>query len=182
MSQDKQTFTDPHTGEEVESTRLARSVGRMVAGLWLMLIAALTGTSIYGLIWLRAWRLIPWPDLGLVTALAPFLFTGVFAMMILFLCLRLIAILTDPGLDIIRGDRHTRWIHDRIARTQHRQRILRSQEQQDVPDTAISRAQPPGEPQPTDAALSIADKTEEAEHLTASTTEEDTADQVPLRQ
>ena len=59
-------------------------------------------------------------------------------------------------------------------RAQHRRRILRGQDDQDVPDTAISRAEPPGEPTPTDAALSLADSTEETEHLTSDVETEDT--------
>ena len=66
-------------------------------------------------------------------------------------------------------------IHDSIARHQHhrRQRVLRSQDDQAVPDTAISRAQPPSEPAPTDAALSLANGPDETEHLSVSI-EEDT--------
>ena len=72
-------------------------------------------------------------------------------------------------------------VHDSIARAQHRrrQRLLRSKEHQHVPDTAISRAQPPGEPQATDASLSLTDSTDGADHLTVSMTEEVTEDQVP---
>ena len=44
--------------------------------------------------------------------------------------------------------------HQHQHRRRRRKRILRSKEHQHVPDTAISRAQSPGEPQPTDAALS----------------------------
>ena len=67
-----------------------------------------------------------------------------------------------------RSDNLRQRFHDTIARAQRRwrQRILRRKEHQDVPDTAISRAQPPGEPQPTDAALSITDDPEETARLT----------------
>ena len=43
-----------------------------------------------------------------------------------------------------------------------------------TPGGALSRAQPPGEPQATEAALSIADEPEETDRLTVS--EEDTAE------
>lgn len=67
-------------------------------------------------------------------------------------------------------------MHDRIARTQHRrrQRVLRSREHAEVPDGALSRAQPPVEPTPTDAALSRTDTTDEKDHLTTATEEETT--------
>ena len=66
-------------------------------------------------------------------------------------------------------------------RRQRRKRILRSKEHQHVPDTAISRAPPPGEPTPTDAALSRTDTTDEKERLTASTDHAAEAE-VPTRQ
>ena len=78
----------------------------------------------------------------------------------------------------VRNDRLIRWTHDAIARTQHRRRILRSQDHQDVPDGALSRVQPSSEPQPTDAALSVADSLDEPGQLTVS---EDIDDQVPVR-
>jgi len=65
-------------------------------------------------------------------------------------------------------------------RRRRRKRILRSKKHQHVPDTAISRAQPPDDPQPTDAALSLTDNTEGADHLTVSSTEEDTEDEVSV--
>ena len=46
MSEDKQTFTDPHTGEEMESTWLARS------GAWVMT------AGVIGLVMGLAWGLI----------------------------------------------------------------------------------------------------------------------------
>jgi len=55
-------------------------------------------------------------------------------------------------------------VHVGVARTQHFRhgRIVGSKEHQDVPDSALSRAQPPGDPEPTDTALSLADKEEES--------------------
>ena len=58
--------------------------------------------------------------------------------------------------------------HQHQHRRRRRKRILRSKEHPHVPDTAISRAQPPGEPEPTDAALSIAGSADEPGHLTIS--------------
>ena len=77
------------------------------------------------------------------------------------------------GVDRSRSNRWNRWVHDEIARRQHfhRQRVRRSEEHQDVPDTALSRAQPPGDPTPTDAALSVADTPDEKDRLAASTEE-----------
>jgi len=78
--------------------------------------------------------------------------------------------------------RSNQWVHDHIARYQHRrrQRLLRSREHVNVPDGALSRAQPPGKPTPTDAALSVADTTEEKDRLAAST--DTSTEEVPLRQ
>ena len=56
---------------------------------------------------------------------------------------------------------------------------LLAQEHVNVPDGALSRAQPPGEPTPTDAALSVADTPEEKDHLTASA-ETSTAEEAPV--
>jgi len=74
-------------------------------------------------------------------------------------------------------------IHDNIARTQHfrRQRLLQAQEQQGVPDTALSRVKPPGEPTPTDAALSLADTPEEKARLAAST-DTSAEEEVPVKE
>jgi hypothetical protein len=77
----------------------------------------------------------------------------------------------------------TRWVHDGIARQQHlrRQRLLKrrllEQEWAGVPDGALSRARPAGEPEPTAASLSLAElPAEDKPYLTASveaTTEEE---------
>jgi hypothetical protein len=61
-----------------------------------------------------------------------------------------------------------RTIHNTIARQQHfhRQRLLKrkllEEEWAGVPDGALSRAQPPGEPEPTAASLSRSEAPEEA--------------------
>ena len=77
-----------------------------------------------------------------------------------------------------RKSKWGQWAHDTIARRQHlrrKQRVLRSPEHQHVPDTALSRAQPPGEPQPTDAALSRTSSEEEEPLRLKTATEEEIA-------
>ena len=159
----KQTYTDPNTGEEVESTWLARGVAGLLFGVVFGLTVGLV-TSLAELAGLGGGR---WPGtywLFMSIGLGLFgLLLGGFS-----------------SVKSVRGD-HFNQIHDTIARTQHRRRILRSQEHQAVPDTAISRAQPPGEPQPNDAALSIADDPDEPARLSVEI-EEHTEDQVPVRQ
>ena len=128
MSEDKQTFTDPETGQEIESTWLAR---------WGSVLFSGTVVLVFSLLVYVLYRL---PTSGLYTGL-------------------LLALLAVPHIvqrvrqlvfhmETARHNRITRWAHDGIARHQHRrrQRILRSRNDQDVPDTAISRAQPPGTP------------------------------------
>ena len=144
MSEDKQTFTDPDTGEEVESTWLARWISVPIGILFIGLLT--------GLDYLFSEKTSPpWWGLGLV---------------LLYL---LVTVLMPPKtVERARDYPVNRWSHDAVARTQHRRRILRSQDDQAVPDTAISRAQPPGEPEPTDTALSIADDHDEPNRLTVS--------------
>ena len=143
MSKDRQTFTDPKTGEEIESTWLARGGSGLIFGL----VGGLICVLVHGVA--CCWRLEP--------LLVPFL-----------------SCLTSGTLCglALYPPPFTLQVHDRIARAQHRRRILRSQEQHNVPDTAISRSQPPGEPEPTDAALSMSDSPEE----TRLTVEEETAE------
>ena len=172
-SEKKQTFTDPRSGKEVESTKLARWGSAMVGCL---------GLSVLVVFGMQLKHLLSW---GVVSTLSLMFII----LLVIMLGAALVYALRIPKLEDARSD-HThgtlfsRWAHDGIARWQHsrRQRILRTQDPTHVPDTAISRAQPPGKPQPTDAALSIADDPEEIDHLSVSTTEEDTEDQVPLRQ
>ena len=162
MSKDRQTFVDPKSAEEIESTGLARWIGGLlgvVFGVVLGVAFSMAG-GVLGMfpgVWIGGdWgmRLGGLLGIGLGICLGVWLFRRV-----------------DRG------------IHNSIARYQHfrRHQVLRSQEHQDVPDTAISRAQRPGEPQPTDAALSITNDPEEIERLTVEI-EEHTEDQVPVRQ
>ena len=178
MGEDKQTFTDPKSGEVIESTWLARwgpqvsggFISGLVCGLLFALLFGLGGEVVRyadegGQLWLGIGGLL----FGLACAVIGAVGCGLFYSLVL------------PSMEVVQNDRITRWAHDSIARTQHRRRILRSQEDQDVPDTALSHAQPPGEPQPTDAALSIADDPDEPGHLTVEI-EEHTEDQVPVSQ
>ena len=155
MGDDRQTFTDPETGEEVESTKLAR---------W---------SIVFG------WILFGGVLFGLFAGFYGELTSGLGLGLFLSLLMGILMVLRLPNVKAVRSDLFHRSIHDPIARWQHRRRILRGQEHQAVPDTAISRAQPPGEPQATDAALSIADDHDEPGHLTVEI-EEDTEDQVPI--
>ena len=170
MGEDKQTFTDPETGQEIESTWLARYVGGLLFGIIRgMFFGVLLGMVIFmaGAYSLRR-------DLG----------GDVTIFRILLMIKRSFGLSAGVGLlagivgGVLGGISYARGtsragdkLHDNIARTQHRRRILHSQDDQDVPDTAISRAQPPGNPQPTDAALSIADDPEET-HLSVGVTED----------
>ena len=164
MSENKQTFVDPKTGQKMESTWLARwgsqIGGVLISGVLIVLLSGLFG--------------------ALECGLFPGLLMGPLFGLIFVLIAGLFCTLRVPEMEVTRNDPFTRWAHDTIARRQYRQRILLSQDDQAVPDTALSRAQPPGEPTPTDAALSIADDHDEPNHLTVGATE-DTEDQVPVR-
>lgn len=61
-----------------------------------------------------------------------------------------------------RSDPLAQWVHDCVARHQHhrRQRQLAEAEWAGVPNGALSRAQPTGQPQPTPASLSPAEAPE----------------------
>ena len=152
MSEDKQMFTDPDTGQEIESTRLARGAVWVFLGL----LSGLVSGLLCGL----------WGGLGLV--LVKGLGFGVLFGLVIGLRFSFLK------MERARSDNLRQRFHDTIARAQHRrrQRILRSQEHQDVPDGALSRAQPPGDPQATDAALSIADDPDEPGRLIVSIEED----------
>ena len=159
MSKDKQTFIDPEIGEEIESTWLARwgslIGGVLIGGVLIVLLSGLFGVLRYGLF--------------------PGLLVGPYLGLIFVLIAGLVSTLQVPEMEVTRNDPFTRWAHDRIARRQHRRlrRKLLDEEWANVPDTALSRAQPPGEPVPTDTALSLADEPDEPTHLSVSI-EEDT--------
>ena len=186
MSEDKRTFIDTDTWEEVESSWLARRSSGLLFGL----LYGLSLGFVVGLIIGPIFGLVIGLIFGLVDGLIAALLGGVVAGVALGLCGALIGVLVAVLIggvmppEVVRSTRYTRWVHDGIVRRQRRrhQRILRSQEHQDVPDTAISRAQPPGEPAPTDAALYMADEPEETEHLTVEVSEdtvETTVERIP---
>jgi hypothetical protein len=182
----KQTFRDPETGEEIESTALARGGTGLVFGL----IAGLVPSLIVGLAIGAKAGLDIGLTYGLATALSaglagvlgrgPFRWFFILTFMYPFLkagslifgqSLGQVGELVSPtigglaaGLFIVLIAPFCQRMHDGIAQRQHihRQRILRQQEFSHVPDGALSRAQPPGEPEPTAASLSRADVPEEA--------------------
>lgn len=133
MSKPKQTFTDPKTGEEIESTALARWGGSLFVGLTMGLTSGL----------------LNWFEKGLIGGFIFGLISG----------LVYLAIGETWG----RDHPFTRWIHDGIARQQHfhRQRILRRQEFPHVPNKALSRVKSLGQPEPDQASLSVAEEAED---------------------
>jgi hypothetical protein len=139
MSKRKKTFTDPQTGEEIESTAMARWGTGLVIGLASGAILGLFLGLGLGVTW------------GLFAGLGVGLFTGM-------------VVETAFRLEEVQSNSLAKRLHDGIARRQHlrRQRILRRQEFPHVPDGALSLARPPGEPEPTAASLSLADPPEEA--------------------
>jgi hypothetical protein len=154
MSKSKKTFTDPATGEAIESTALARWLAGLVR--WMAgLVAWLVIWLVYGLINVLGGEAFSGPDIGLV----PWLAVGLIVWLIVWL-----AVGVGAELDKVRSNPYAKWVHDGIARRQHlrRQRVLRQQEFPHVPDGALSLARPPGEPEPTAASLSLAEPPEEA--------------------
>jgi hypothetical protein len=157
MSQPKKTFADPATGEEIKSTGLARLFAGLASGLVVELV--------FGL------------GLGLVCGLAGGLEVGLsFGLGLGLVCGLVFWLLSGLGEGLVRGftsmeearkEALSRRIHDRIARWQHcrRQSLLQGRSWEDewagVPKGALSRAQPPGPPEPTDASLSLTSKPDE---------------------
>ena len=137
MRKDKPTFVDHKTGIEMESTPLARWVS------WVLLVL------FCGLILGPISRLIDGLGGRFFEALGSVLLCAVGCTLVV------------PQKEGARRFRFTRWAHDGISRRQHYRRLIES-EWAHVPDTALSRAPSPGEPQPTDAALSVADEPVEA--------------------
>jgi len=154
MSKQKQTFTDPKTGEEIESTWLARLIGRLGFGLFFALGSMLVirpGCVPSGV------TKIGWDDVLIFG-----LMVGLFFILI-------------SGLDHVRNNLLSQRIHDGVALRQHfrRQRILRRQEYPHVPDEALSRAEQPREPEPTDASLSQTEVEEEKKSRLTEAVEEE---------
>jgi hypothetical protein len=217
MNKQKQTFTDPQTGEEIESTALARWGAGLAfgvvfglffgllfglftrgIGIWLGLPFGLLGALVYGLIrrWRRPLRF------GIVFGAAWGVFAGLLAWGLFALHGGITAETNNPldrligglvvglisglftafsmgcwgGLGARLAYPITQRVHHGIARQQHlrRQRLLRRQEFPHVPDGALSRALPPGKPEPTAASLSLAEPPEEAVPRLAAGVEEAT--------
>ena len=155
MSEGKRTFTDPETGEEIESTWLARWGGTLIFSLTLGV-----GVGVGG--WLQGLYKVSFPRnffMGLIYGL----FIGA-----------MVAILAKRE----KMDRLGQRIHDSIARRQHfrQQRLftrkLLEEEWAGVPNKALSQAQTTGPPQPTDVSLSPADLQEEEKPRLAVAVEE----------
>ena len=155
MRKRKQTFTDPQTGQKIKSTWQARRVSWLAWGLLIGLCGGL---------------LIGWfaeQSLELAGGLGLGLFGG--------LGVGIVGGMVGTSMKATRRNDFIRRVHDEIALAQHRRRQRvpppnqTNEEWAHVPNTAISRAQPPGEPQPTDAALSIADDHDEPSRLVSST-------------
>ena len=181
MSKDEKTCVDPKTGQEMESTWLARwgpqisggLISGLVGGLLFWLVLGVVGEVVDATSGLyygderRFWMRVDGVLLVLASAVACAVVGAVSC--------GLFYALVPPSMGVVRDDRFIRWAHDRIARFQHRrrQRLLRSQEHVNVSDGALSRARPSDAPQPTDAALSVAGSADEPARLSVSI-EEDT--------
>ena len=193
MSKDRLTFTVPETSEEIKSTWLARGValaiGMFPRERWAKWIYGLAiGGFLIGLLisagfaWMGYRRGLlsewpyPFPPFAGWYAGGGVLLLGMLFYGLLGTWVRLFRWVTKVYPQIQQT-------HDAIARWQHlrRQRLLRARDHVNVPDGALSRAQPPSEPTPTDAALSVADTSEEKDRLTAST-ETSTEGEVPVKE
>jgi hypothetical protein len=181
MSERKQTFTDPKTGEEIESTVLARWGAGLIVGLvpglliglsngLAGLIVGLTVGLIFGPIAGRLLKRVDEVYFGLIVGsslgLIGYLISGLHWGWLGALVMGLFGGLCCGAIGGLLGA-FSKWAHDNIARQQHlrRQRLLKrkllEEEWAGVPDSAISRAHPSGEPGPTSASLSRAEAPEE---------------------
>ena len=157
MSEDRQTFTDPQTGEEMESSWLDRGVTVLAS----LLVGGLVGALSF------------WWQFGLPGVLLGVLFGMMVTSYIGWILWDLRRRYRVAKRDRLNGI--TDW--DRLKH--RRQWLLRSRDHENVPDGALSRAQSPGEPQPTDAALSLADTGDEKARLVVST-DTTIAEKVPV--
>ena len=171
MSQEKQTFVDPRTGEEMESTGLARVgvglIGGLIGGVIGGVIGGCLGAALgQDRLALLLWGLAGGLFLGFVTGLLAGLKFGLGSW--------------GRALEEVRWDPLDRRVHDGIARRQHARRERRHPPEDDahVPAGAISRARPPGNPEPTSAALSRAAPSEGDKARLAAEVEEETKDEV----
>jgi hypothetical protein len=166
MDKRKRTFTDPKTGEEIESTALAR----WGAGLAFGPVAGIVVGLYFGL----GVALIAGPGAGLIVGLVVGPVVGLYLGLIDGLSFGL-----DGAPFFGPLDSFTHRVHNGLAWQQHRhrQRVLERKRGQaerlrqrkrleaewaGVPRGAISRARPPDRPEPTAASLSLAASPEAA--------------------
>ena len=149
MSDRRQTFIDPKTGEEIESTKFAR------LGLWLVLSILVIACDV--LIYASA-------KFGLVVLLIPI------ALFIVFMVWK--------ANDRDAMESYEKFVHDHIACWQHyrRKKLLRrklaEEEWAGVPDNALTLVDRSTSPQATDVALSLADAPDEEKERLANAVEE----------
>ncbi len=150
MSDKKQTFIDPKTGEEIESTWLALRLADFIDCQFISLaIAAFVGIFFlnrFGFVILKyipvfiASGVVAWLKIGAISA----------------------RFISQPHECLL-----FRGVHDSIARAQHfrrqqlLQRKLAEEEWRGVPDKALSQASLPGNPQPTDFSLARTGQSDE---------------------
>ena len=176
MNREKETFVDPKTGEEMESTWLARVGVGLVGGLTGGMVGGLIGGGFGAALAEGRFAML---CLGLAGGLLLGLLTG------LVYGLRFGLGPWGRRLEEMRENTLDRRVHDVIARRQHffrrrRRRFLRG-DYPHVPDGALSRARRPGTPKPTRAALSRAEPSEEEKNRLTTGVEENTEDEVTIR-
>jgi|YNPNPStandDraft_1061719.scaffolds.fasta_scaffold121167_2 hypothetical protein len=146
----RRTGGDLKSAEDIQSTDLARQIAELAFGLHVVFCSSLVGGLLLGVLFLLPLLLGGWG-------------TGI----LLFLLGRgLVGWLRGEwGIELgdASSDPLAQWVHDCVARQQHRRRQRRLQRQlaeaewRGVPDGALSRAQPTGPQQPTPASLSLAE-------------------------
>ena len=159
MSKEKQTFIDPKTGEQIESTWLARFMGNFIP---VELFCLINCVIINFFVQLPFWHSV---SLAVIASTILSSLTG------------LVGIRLERFYLVLYG------VHDEIAGRQYsnQQRLLKrrllEEEWANVPNRALSRANPNGPPQPTEVALSRSDdQTTEDGGQIRLTGEETTAD------
>lgn len=156
MSDKKQTFIDPKTGEEIKITRLSYVIDGLIIGL----TGGLTLGLIFGLFLAVIGGLVIGLTSGQILGLVEGLIEGLELGLGLGLCggvfFGLFGGLTNVNEKLFFQ------LPKKIAYSQHRilKRRLVEKEWEGVPRTALSQAQPPGEPQPTGMSLSQVDSSE----------------------